>query len=82
MNPRPPRSIATGGSRLPVYILALLVTIALVYTAFVVLYAVIPQDWLGGEASTRGVLFGLRHDLAPPTDAGKLEPILVTLCHS
>ena len=39
--------------------------LALVYTAFVVLYAVIPQDWLGGEASTRGVLFGLRHDLAP-----------------
>ena len=39
--------------------------LALVYTAFVVLYAVIPQDWLGGEASTRGILFGLRHDLTP-----------------
>ena len=28
--------------------------LALVYAAFVVLYALIPQDWLGGEASTRG----------------------------
>jgi hypothetical protein len=39
--------------------------LALVYAAFVVLYAVVPQHWLGGEASTRGVLFGLRHDLTP-----------------
>ena len=39
--------------------------LALVYTAFVLLYALIPQDWLGGEASTRGVLYGLRHDLTP-----------------
>ena len=39
--------------------------LALVYTAFVLLYAVIPQDWLGGDATTRGVLFGLRHDLIP-----------------
>ena len=39
--------------------------LALVYTAFVVLYALIPQDWLGGEASARGVLYGLRHDLTP-----------------
>ena len=29
------------------------------------LYALIPQDWLGGDASARGVLFGLRHHLMP-----------------
>ena len=39
--------------------------LALVYTAFVVVYALIPQDWLGGEASTRGILYGFRHDLTP-----------------
>jgi hypothetical protein len=39
--------------------------LALAYTAFVLLYALIPQDWLGGHASARGVLFGLRHDLTP-----------------
>ena len=27
--------------------------LALAYTGFVVLYALIPQDWLGGEASAR-----------------------------
>jgi len=39
--------------------------LALVYAAIVVLYALIPQDWLGGDASARGVLFGARHDLLP-----------------
>ena len=39
--------------------------LALLYAAFVLLYALIPQDWLGGEASARGVLFGLRHHLMP-----------------
>jgi len=39
--------------------------LALAYAAFVVLYAVIPQDWLGGDASARGVLYGVRHDLTP-----------------
>ncbi|MDX6440052.1 MAG: hypothetical protein QOF45_2635 [Gaiellaceae bacterium] len=39
--------------------------LALVYAAFVLLYAVIPQDWLGGDASARGALYGLRHDLTP-----------------
>jgi hypothetical protein len=26
---------------------------------------VIPQDWLGGDATARGVLYGIRHDLTP-----------------
>jgi hypothetical protein len=39
--------------------------LALVYAAFVVLYALIPQDWLGGDASARGILYGVRHDLTP-----------------
>jgi O-Antigen ligase len=39
--------------------------LALVYTAFVLLYAVIPQDWLGGDATAHGVLYGVRHDLTP-----------------
>jgi len=39
--------------------------LALVYTAFVLLYAVLPQGWLGGDATARGVLYALRHDLVP-----------------
>jgi hypothetical protein len=39
--------------------------LALAYGAIVVLYALIPQDWLGGDASARGILFGARHDLIP-----------------
>jgi hypothetical protein len=39
--------------------------LALVFGAFVVLYALLPQDWLGGDASTRGVLLGVRHHLTP-----------------
>ena len=39
--------------------------LALAYTAIVLVYAVIPQDWLGGDASSRGVLYGLRHHLTP-----------------
>jgi O-antigen ligase/polysaccharide polymerase Wzy-like membrane protein len=39
--------------------------LALAYGAFVLLYALIPQDWLGGDASAKGVLYGLRHDLTP-----------------
>jgi hypothetical protein len=41
--------------------------LALAYAAFVLLYAVIPQDWLGGDASARGILYGVRHDLTPVT---------------
>ena len=39
--------------------------LALAYAAFVLVYALIPQDWLGGDASARGVLYALRHDLTP-----------------
>jgi O-antigen ligase/polysaccharide polymerase Wzy-like membrane protein len=39
--------------------------LALAYGAVVVLYALIPQDWLGGDAGTKAVLQGLRHDLVP-----------------
>jgi hypothetical protein len=39
--------------------------LALLYAAVVLIYAVLPQDWLGGEATTRGVLLGLRHALVP-----------------
>ncbi len=39
--------------------------LALAYALLVVLYALIPQGWLDGEATTRGVLYALRHDLTP-----------------
>jgi hypothetical protein len=39
--------------------------LALAYAAFVVLYTLLPQDWLGGDASARGVLLGARHHLTP-----------------
>jgi len=39
--------------------------LALLYAAFVVVYAVLPQHWLGGGATTKGVLYALRHDLVP-----------------
>jgi hypothetical protein len=39
--------------------------LALAFGALVVLYALIPQGWLGGDASARGVLYGARHDLLP-----------------
>jgi hypothetical protein len=35
------------------------------YTIAVLLYAVVPQDWLGGEATARGELLALRHHLLP-----------------
>jgi hypothetical protein len=39
--------------------------LALAYGALVVLYAVLPQSALGGGATHKGVLYGLRHDLVP-----------------
>lgn len=39
--------------------------LALSFAAIVVLYAVIPQSALGGEAGARAVLYGLRHGLVP-----------------
>jgi hypothetical protein len=39
--------------------------LALAYALVILLYALIPQDWLGGDASARGVLYALRHDLLP-----------------
>ena len=39
--------------------------LALVFGALVVLYGVLPQSWLGGGATHKGVLYGARHDLLP-----------------
>jgi hypothetical protein len=39
--------------------------LAAAYGAFVVIYALVPQSALGGEATHRGVLYGVRHDLVP-----------------
>jgi len=37
--------------------------LALAFAGIVVLYALIPQDWLGGAATTKGIVYALRHDL-------------------
>jgi hypothetical protein len=39
--------------------------LALAFGAFVVAYAVVPQSWLGGGATHKGVLYAARHDLLP-----------------
>jgi hypothetical protein len=39
--------------------------LAAAYAAVVVLYAILPQDWLDGTATTRGELLALRHHLLP-----------------
>jgi hypothetical protein len=39
--------------------------LALAYGAVVVAYWLLPQSWLGGEATARGELFALRHHLVP-----------------
>jgi hypothetical protein len=39
--------------------------LALTYAAIVVLYALLPQGWLDGGATDRGVLLALRHHLLP-----------------
>ena len=38
---------------------------ALAYAAVVVVWWLLPQSWLGGEATARGELFALRHHLLP-----------------
>jgi hypothetical protein len=39
--------------------------LAVLFGAFVVLYGLIPQSWLGGGATHKGVLYAARHDLLP-----------------
>jgi O-Antigen ligase len=39
--------------------------LALAYGAFVLVYWLIPQSWLGGGATERGELYALRHHLLP-----------------
>lgn len=39
--------------------------LALAFAGIVVLYWLLPQSWLGGEATARGQLLALRHDLLP-----------------
>jgi O-Antigen ligase len=39
--------------------------LALAFGALVLVYAVLPQGWLDGGATHRGVLYGVRHDLVP-----------------
>jgi hypothetical protein len=39
--------------------------LALLFGAFVVLYGLLPQSWLGGGATHHGVLYAARHDLLP-----------------
>jgi hypothetical protein len=41
------------------------VWLAFAFGALVVLYGVLPQSWLGGGATHKGVLYGARHDLLP-----------------
>jgi hypothetical protein len=39
--------------------------LAAVYAVVIVVYALIPQDWLDGNATTKGELLALRHHLLP-----------------
>jgi hypothetical protein len=39
--------------------------LGLVFGVLIVLYGVLPQSWLGGGATHRGVLYAVRHDLLP-----------------
>ena len=39
--------------------------LALAYAGLVVVYWLVPQDWLGGAATERGELYALRHHLLP-----------------
>jgi hypothetical protein len=39
--------------------------LALLFGVLIVVYGVLPQSWLGGGATHRGVLYAARHDLLP-----------------
>jgi hypothetical protein len=39
--------------------------LALAYAVVVVVWAFLPQEWLGGHATHRGIVIGARHDLVP-----------------
>jgi hypothetical protein len=39
--------------------------LALAYGALVAVWSVLPQHWLGGHATHRGIVLGARHDLVP-----------------
>ena len=39
--------------------------LAVVFGLFVVVYGLLPQSWLGGGATHKGVLYAARHDLLP-----------------
>ena len=39
--------------------------LALAFAAIVVVYGLLPQSWLGGGATHKGVLYAARHDLLP-----------------
>jgi O-Antigen ligase len=39
--------------------------LAIAYAALVLVYWIVPQSWLGGEATARGELYALRHHLLP-----------------
>jgi hypothetical protein len=57
-------AVVVSRRRLPVERIAVDM-LALGYGAVVVLYALLPQSALGGAATHKGVLYGLRHDLVP-----------------
>jgi hypothetical protein len=56
-------TVAWKVRRLPALVAA--DALALTYAAAVVVYALLPQDWLDGGATDRGVLLALRHHLLP-----------------
>ena len=39
--------------------------LGLAFGALIVLYGLLPQSWLGGDATHKGVLYAARHDLLP-----------------
>ena len=50
--------------------------LALAFAALVVLYALIPQGWLDGTATAKGIAYALRHDLT-----GVAAYFLLSLIH-